>query len=139
MDDDQPKQFQVELPFNGLILAATDPQMKAMTFQIGSRKDFRAVIKHFFRVLPFVWLRLGIVDPGDGKFIPARNGRGYLGVLRNEDITDEALDQAWVALRSVFEGEARRRPDFPKLCKKFIHSFAIIQLKKELDDQALLN
>ncbi len=145
MADDRSKQnsetarkFQVELPFNSLILAATDPQMHSMTFQIGTRKDFRNVIKFFFKMLPYPWLTLGIVDPLN-KFIPARNDSGYLAVFRNQDPTDEFLDEAWLALRSIFEDETIRRPDFPKLCTDLINGFAYIQLEKELSDRALLN
>jgi hypothetical protein len=121
------KGFDVEPPFDSLILGARNPQ-KIMNVRIGTRQDLRNMIRGVFRVLRSDWVMLGLLDPSNRGLLTAANNSGYLGVSRNQDLSDAFLADCWVVLRAIFEHRVTCDPDFLKLCADFINGAAYMQL-----------
>ncbi|MGO9122855.1 MAG: hypothetical protein ACLQPD_35200 [Desulfomonilaceae bacterium] len=120
---------EIELPFDSLIMAARDS--KIMNVRIGTRKDFRNIIRGFFRKLPSDWVMLGLLDPSNRNFLGAGNNTGYLGLSRRQEFSEQSLDDLWLVLRSIFEHHVTRTPGFLKLCTDFINAFEYMQMLKD--------
>src|SRR5271157_4334604 len=116
----------VKLPFGSLIVAARNGKIR--TFKIGTRKDLRDIIRHFFRTLRSDQIMLGLIDPSDRDFPVVADNGGLLVVSQKPDLSEKLLDDLWLILRSFFEYQVIRRPDFPKICADFINACAYIQM-----------
>jgi len=118
----------VEIPFDSLVLAASNSTI--INVRIGTRKDLHNIIKGFFRTLRSDWIMLGLLDPSTWGLFTVGNSGEYLGMSRNQDLSEEFLDDLWLALRGIFEHHVSRDPDFLKLCTDFINWAAYMQLEK---------
>jgi hypothetical protein len=117
---------EIELPFDSLIVGARAQEIA--TLRIGTRKDLRDIIGHFFKTLPSDRIMLGLIDPSDRHFPFVGDSIGVLTVSRDQDFSEEFLDDVWLVLRSFFELQVMLCPGFPKICTDFINACARIQM-----------
>jgi hypothetical protein len=119
----------IALPFDSLIVGAKVREIA--TFKIGTRKDLRGIIGHFFGTLPSDRIMLGLIDPSDRDFPFVGDSTGFLAVSRDQAFSEEFLDDVWLVLRSFFELQVTLCPDFPRICTDFINACTHIQMLKE--------
>ncbi|MGO9119737.1 MAG: hypothetical protein ACLQPD_19255 [Desulfomonilaceae bacterium] len=119
---------EIKLPFESLILAAR--HAKIVTFKIGTRKDLSAIIRGFLTMFPGDTVMIGILDPSGRGFPVVVDNSGFLVVSRDQDVSENFLDDFWVVQRSFFEHQVACRPDFLKLSTNFINVFGYIQMLK---------
>ncbi|MGO9122859.1 MAG: hypothetical protein ACLQPD_35220 [Desulfomonilaceae bacterium] len=122
----------IKLPFGSLVVAART--IKTMSFKIGARNDLRTIMKDLFIALQSAWVILGLLDPSNSDGFVVGDSNGLLVVLRKQDLSEKFLDDLWLVLRSFFEYQVIRRPDFPKICTDFINTCGYIQMLRDPPD-----
>ncbi len=122
----------IALPFRSLIVAAKTKE--SMSFKVGTQKDLPSVMEDLFIALPSTWIILGLLDLSNPDDPIVGDSDGLLGVLWKQVHSKKFLDDLWLLLRSFYEYQVTRRPEFPELCRDTINYLAYIQMLRKPPD-----